>query len=1032
MYTNKQDNLWIGTLNQGFKVIYKYRQRFNANAKLHKLLEKQSVTAMALDIKSNLWIATYSDNLYIYNINTDQINHIDLKKFYVEDPYFQDKISSIYIDSDNVIWLQSDAKLTKCTYDNGKLNRSHIFNEQMRIYDLAEDGKGTKWIGTRENYLCAIPKGEESYHRVNLHASNFKNYQSILLRLSSGKLLVATSQQYISIIDPNSWSIERVNLNNTISEANFIPTILFENSDKEIYLGILNQGLYKLDLISKNAKYIEGIPCKDISSIIEDKDKNLWIGTLYGLSKYDRQLKRFFTYYSYDGIGGNQFNYKSALRLPDNSLIFGGTHGITIFKPSDIQNKRNVPLLFEQIKPIGNLPTTNKANLKYDNNDLTISFVALDYSNYPRVRYYYKMDGVDNDWIDARNNRQVSYPNLIPGKYKFNVYISGSEDNNIIAKNSFVIDVSPSPWLNIWAITLYIILIGCFIVYINNLYLHIKNNKNMAQIAMREKEHERHINKMNMSFFTNISHEFRTPLTMISGPIKTILMDDHLDSHNKRLLNIVNRSITRMIRLVDQILYFNRLDDDVISPQLNNTDIVHEVNQVLEIFNINDNIKNLTIQTVGLDKSFFIMLDKDIFEKIMNNILSNAFKYSPENGKIIIRFDIIKKDEVAYDFNLDINNTKLYDNYIRLIVEDNGHGIPEDKLEDIFLRYYQVKSNNKLTGYNWGTGIGLYYTKRLISLLHGYIKASNRNEGGAAFTLVIPIINNNTPNVFSLKHEESNNQYYQYKGQGDIVENLKIENDTDNKFKILIIDDDPEIVAYLQTLLQRNYIIENKYSGESAYESLDNVNPDIILCDVIMQGMSGYDFCKKLKSNPEYSHIPIILLTAKSSIGEQIEGLNEGANAYVSKPFDPSYLIAVIKSQLINLHNIRILHIRILLKESTQLPLDNNILSNRDIQFMERLYKLMEDELSNTEINVTEIATIMGMSRTKFYHKVKGLTGENPNSFFRNFKLNKAAEFIKSGNFNITEIADMTGFSSLSHFSISFKKQFGTSPKDYK
>lgn len=1025
-FSDSQDNLWIGTFTHSFKVIYKYSQQFNNNHILHSITKDHSVTALAFDKEENVWVATYSDMLYIYNTKTNKIdNSIDLKAFFSEDPYFQDKILSIHIDDENSIWFKTDTKIIKCLYQNKQLVRKEYLNTKMPIYDLIEDQQGNIWTGTQNKYVYAFDKKTNRCDTLDVYTTNYRYHKICLLAVDSGKILVAASHNSLNLIDPTNHEIKNYSLKDVIDEEYFTPTIMYEDSAKNIWIGIQNQGLYKFSLQTGKAEKISNTPSKNIVSIIEDKDQNLWLGTLYGLTKYDIKQQRFFSFYDYDGIGGNQFNRNSVISLPSGNLIFGGTHGLTIFDPSDVNLQRHIPLYFEQIRPSKPINLDKRIKINHNENDLSISFVALDYSKYPRVRYYYKMEGIDHNWIDARNNRQVSYPNLPAGNYTFRVYIT-SNDNTIPLAESFIdFEISPSPWLSFWAISIYILLLVGLFIYIGNLYLRIKNNRNMANIALREKEHEQYINEMNMSFFTNISHEFRTPLTMIAGPVSTILKKGELKDKDQYLLNIVHRNINRMLRLVNQILYFNKLDHDALSLNLSYVDVVHEINEIIELFVINDNVKDIRINKFGLYEPVFILLDKDKIEKILNNILSNAFKHTPNGGNINIRFDVIQQTEI---FNL-FPSEKVEENkdleYVKIVIEDDGLGIPDDKLKDIFLKYYQVDSNSSTGGtYNYGTGIGLYFTQRLVNLHNGYIKAGNRVEGGAVFTIAIPIekskpnLNAQTVNINQddISYPDTNN-YYPTVSQKH----------TRDKQTILIIDDDAEISAYLQTLLQEDFNLVSKYSADSAYSSLADIEPDLILCDVIMPGMSGYDFCQKIKQSDDFCHIPIILLTAKSSIDEQIEGLDVGANAYIPKPFEPNYLIAVIKSQLLNLSNIRNL-----LGTSTKISETNNSLSNNDNEFMTKLYELMESELSNNELNISEMTKKIGMSRTKFYLKLKGLTGENPNAFFRKYKLNRAAELIKSNKYNISEVAVHTGFSTLSHFSISFKKQFGVSPKEYK
>ncbi len=1018
LFTDKHDNLWIGTENHGFEVVYAYDRQFNRKTILHSISKNQHITALARDNKENLWIGTYSDNLYVFNTKNNSVNHIDLKNFFSEDPYYQDKVLSILTGKNDTVWLQTEAKLVQCHYKGNNLLRLKTFSFNHYLYNIAKDKNGTLWTDTSMSDLYAIYKGADKPEKIKNYQDTYPNYKSCLLALSTGEILAITSNSYLDVINTDDWSTKNYSLENIIDKEHFLPTAAYEDSNRNVWIALQDRGLIKYSLTTKEAWLIKDMPSKDVVSIIEDDNKNLWLGTLSGLVKYDKQTNSFFSFHTYDGIGSNQFSKNSAVYLSGNMLVFGETHGLTVFDPSDIDLKRKIPLYFEEISS-ANPVIDNNIDLKYNQNKLDISFIALDYSKYPRLKYYYKLEGIQDDWVDAGINRTVNYSNLPPGKYTFKIYITGNDNTTVLAENSLKIHIFPSPWLSIWAFLLYGIVLLIIIIYINNLYLRIRVNKSMAQIALREKEQERHINEMNMSFFTNISHEFRTPLTMIAGPISTILKDESLSTKSRHLLNTINRSVNRLLRLVNQILEFNKLENDTLSLNLKYVDIVHEINEMIEIFTVNSNIKNLAINTSGLYGSYFMLLDKDSLDKILNNILSNAFKYSPEGGNINIHFAVISNEDVSLLFESIVQDAE----YIKIEVEDEGLGIPDNELEKIFLKYYQVPHASTKGAYNWGTGIGLYFTKQLVTMHQGYIKAENRIEKGMVFTVILPIIKESRKETDQQSIQQQENKISRTE-QSDVSSQRQ---SFDKQYTILVIDDDVEVSSYLNTLLQEDYNIINKYRADDAYNEMDNIHPDLILSDILMPGISGYEFCSKMKQNTNYSHIPVILLTAKSTINEQIEGLETGANAYIPKPFDPDYLLATIKSQILNLENIRNL-----LGRSTIMPHIDNSLPNNDQKFMGQLYELMECELSNSNLNISEISKKMGMSRTKFYLKMSGLTGETPNVFFRRYKLNRAAEFIKSGEYNISEVSALTGFSTLSHFSVSFKKQFGVSPKEYK
>lgn len=1036
LYTDSNKNLWIGSSNQGYVVRYKYNQQFNNNNVLHNLTENKSVTSLCLDKKNNhLWIATYMDGLIVYNYQNGNINTIDLRNFFPENPFFLDKISQVYA-AEECIWLLTDAKLIRCRYSNGILHREYTFPLPNKVHSFVEDKAGNIWVSSSTQDIFVIPKGSNSFRTINLYPKG-NYYKSDVTVLQSGKILVTTSNQNLKLIDPADWSVKEIDIQPYINSRRFTQSVVYQDSSRVVWIGTTGQGLYKIVPDSEKLIKINGFHDNDIASIINDADGNLWVGTQNGLSMYNISTEKIITYYAYDGTGGNQYNDRSVCMLPDNTLFFGGTHGLTFFNPKEVSVKRKIPLYFENLKIHNNIVHVRSGNeidtamvytpsvkLSYDEDDISISYVALDYSEYPRIRYYYKMEGLDNQWINARNNREAYYSNLPSGNYSFKVKVTNVDDSEIIAESIIPVYIKKAPWFSTWAICLYSILIIVIIIYISNLYIRIRINKSKAQMAIREKEHEAYINRMNMSFFSNISHEFRTPLTMIAGPITMLNNRSYIQEEDKRLLNIVQRSINRMLRLVNQLMDFNRLENDALKLNVKRRDIVFEINDILDIFSINARNKQIELITNGLEQSFFMILDKDKLEKILANILSNALKFTPKGGQIKLTFSILNREQVSQCFAIKEDN--LDSEYATITVEDSGPGIPEDKLGDIFKRYYQIDSNTNGI-YNWGTGIGLYYTKRLIDLHHGYIKADNRETGGSIFSFALPVNKESYSSEEYSNIAQDNELAYQKYDENEFVLSAKYKQQDKSK-TILIVDDDVDISYYMQSLLEPYYKVINKYDAKSAYNLIEQISPDLIISDVVMPEIDGYQFCKMIKENISYCHIPVILLTAKTLIKEQIEGLEMGANVYVTKPFDPHYLLALVKSQLKNQEYAR----KVLSNSTKTETIDKDILSPQDKLFIGELYKLMEKEMSNSELNITKMTEVLKISRSKLYYKIKSLTGENPNVFFRKYKLNRASELLLEGKYNVSEIADMTGFSTPSMFSASFKKQFGVTPREYK
>lgn len=649
-------------------------------------------------------------------------------------------------------------------------------------------------------------------------------------------------------------------------------------------------------------------------------------------------------------------------------------------------------------------------NLKYDQNGFSISFAALDYSESERLHHYYKLDGFDQYWINAHNNKEAYYANLPAGTYTFRVRITQNDQSTIVGENAIRVIVHPAPWATWWAYTFYLIAGITILAFFIRAMWRIRVEKQAVLRAEQAKAQEQFINKMNMSFFANISHEFRTPLTMISGPISLLYSSSDITGENKNLLRIVQRSVNRMLRLVNQMLDFNKLENDTLKLKVRPTEIVVFLKELTDIFRVNAESKSITMITNGLEGSFIAWIDEDKIDKIFTNLMSNALKYTPAGGRINVNFDIVSGEDAVQAVKIEVINTGQ---------------IPDDKLEKIFERYYQISDEHGGI-YNWGTGIGLYYARSLARLHHGSLTASNlKDDNKVMFTLIVPV----GQSAYS-EAERSHEQVNQLEAFPLEENPLPVKPDPDldkEKKTIMVVDDDSEVAYYLELLLGSDYQVVCRFNAESALEAITESVPDLILSDVVMPGKDGYWLCREIKESLQLCHIPVILVTAKTTIENQVEGLNVGVDAYVTKPFEPHYLMALIKSLLNNREKTRSL-----LSRSTQTDkMDENVLSPQDNMFMTELYHLMESELSNPELDVTRMTQLLKISRTKFYYKVKGLTGENPSVFFKTYKLNRAVELLKEGKYTISEIADMTGFNTLFHFSKSFKQQFGIPPSEY-
>ena len=607
------------------------------------------------------------------------------------------------------------------------------------------------------------------------------------------------------------------------------------------------------------------------------------------------------------------------------------------------------------------------------------------------------MEGLDKDWTDIGNTRQAYFNNVPAGHYQVKVRIARSDQQVVEAEESFPLTVLPAPWATWWAKLLYLLIAGIALWQAWAARKRILAEREAREKAAFEKEQEQRVNDMNMRFFANISHEFRTPLTMISGPVGLLEKTDYLKPQEHKLVDTIKWNAARMLKLVNQLMDFNKLENDALRLKVSRQDLVALTEQTLAMFRITMAEKHITLQTEGLEDTLPAVVDPDKVDKVLTNLLSNAVKYTPEGGTIGVKLDT-DGEKITFE------------------VSDNGPCIPEDQLERIFERYFQVEDHH-----NYGTGIGLYFARRLMGLHHGSIHAENLQQG-VKFVAEFPAKDIYKPE----EHVEIQQMQQVLFPVGESGEAATQEHEN----TILLVDDDSGIVNYLKLLLSPTYNILYAYNAEGALKQLEEHKPDLILSDVAMPGMDGYEFCRRIKADAEICHLPVILVTAKTTTDEQIAGLNTGADAYVTKPFDPEYLQALIRSQLENRARIRGIIANATTTEEIQ-EAQADALSEQDKALIDRLYAIMEEELSNEELNINKFTEMMYMSRTKLYYKIKGLTGETPNAFFKKYKLNRAAEMLKSGNHNISEVSDLTGFSSPTVFTRNFRAQFGITPTEY-
>lgn len=1006
MFMDSHQNLWIGFLSQGFVVKNTQKQRFDSNPYLTSQLRNLSIASMSLASEGQLWITTSKNELLRYD-DTSGLSHIHSGGLFRK-PLPDVLPATVMAGHNDKLWIIYNQQLLEGSVTGITFGVHKVHSEiEHNVACIAEDKDHTIWVGTGLDVIYYKKDGESDFHPIKLGLKSMTAVLTIY-PLSDGNLVCSMALNKPIYFNTKTHKVTEIGISN-LANTSYLASCFKEDHNGLVWIGTWNQGAFVFHPQDGKVEQMPKLSCEEVCDIVEDRNGYIWLSTKNGLNRYSPQDSTITSFYAVDGLGGNQFNKSTAVEFPSGELCFGGAHGVTIFHPEFQAEKQVFPLVFEDLS-LGNhrikpgthcisqkLSERPEINLAYHQNSFSISFAALDYRFSGKSHYAYKLEGYNKDWVDIQGNTAY-FSNIPAGDYQLKVRLVKNDYISHEEENAINISIGTAPWNSWWAWIFYLVALGTLVFVFIRGRIRIINEHRAARQLELEKAQEQRINKMNMSFFANISHEFRTPLTMISGPATLLYEDSTLNRKQQQLASTIKWNSQRMLKLVNQLMDFNRLENDALKLQVSQCDIIQVIRQTIEMFQINIQEKDITLQQYGIEDQFFVPIDPDKIDKVLTNLFSNALKFTPKGGEITCGFDA------------DSERVTIY-------VSDNGIQIPEDQTERIFERYYQVANHH-----NYGTGIGLYYCRRLLTLHHGEIHCENLKEGGVKFTVTLPAKDVYSTDEHAAEPVTVQTQVYP-------VEDLQKESKTQegHEEKVMIVDDDPGIVNYLKILLSPHYDIAYAYEAETALQKIRTEMPDIVLSDVAMPEKDGFQLCKEIKEDSSICHIPVILVTAKTTKDDQITGLQTGADAYITKPFDPDYLQALIRSQLDNRK--RIQHIVSVATKTADI--EEAALNEQDKKFLDELYALMERELSNSDLNVNAITSELLISRTKLYYKVKALTGEKPNTFFKMFKLNRAAELLKSGKYNVSEVTYMTGFSSLTVFSRNFKAQFGMTPTEY-
>ncbi len=785
-------------------------------------------------------------------------------------------------------------------------------------------------------------------------------------------------------------------------------------------------GLIKL--IYKNGQLIvddlitrkNGLNSDFICSITFDRYENLWLSTHTEIVKLDSEDQSIISYGETNGVRTTSFNNNSFFNFQNDTLYFGGIDNVTFFAPDRLKNFQAVPgVIFTSLRVNNetirfysghkvidqNIHYARNILLDHNQSFFSMSFVANDFLGNLNVRYRYLLEGHNDEWINLQNQDQINVTGLSPGTYLLKV--QASRDNQQWSPiKSIQIRLLSTPWVRPWAILLYCVLAAVVIGFLVKNYNDRLRLRNSLEIARIDKEKETELTEAKLKFFTNISHEFRTPLTLILTPIKELLGQDNLPGKITDKLSYAHRNASRLLSLTNQLLDFRKADHNLLNLELRYGNIVPFAEEVFLFFMKAAEPKKIKYEFLSEKEEIKVPFDRHKMEIVLDNLLSNAMKYTPEGGHIVM-------------------SVEEEGQYCKISVSDNGIGMQAEDLEKVFDRFFQIKSSN--TARLVGSGIGLAFSKEIIELHHGDIHVYSEINAGTTFSVRLSLDSSQYESV----HEEEFIQRKEYVPslQNDIHPRPDIAQEVTKEHTVLIIDDNPDILDYLEDLLSETYTVLRAEDGEQGGTKAVAEIPDIIVSDVMMPGKDGITLSRELKSQIATSHIPIILLTARSSSIHEIEGLKTGADDYIVKPFDAQIVKARIQNLLQNRKKMR-LHLLNKVRFEPKISSDEEPLSREDA-FIQQAIDLVEANLDDPSFGIETMMEELHMSQSTLYRKIKSLTGLSLTAFIRSVRLKKSAHFILTTDLNLNEIAYQVGFNDYKYFKSSFKKQFGCVPSQY-
>ncbi|SHJ09202.1 Signal transduction histidine kinase [Bacteroides stercorirosoris] len=1035
LYEDEGGVMWIGTYKKGVAYYNEGIFKFSIN-------RLGDINCLEECGNGCLWLGSNDAGLMHWNSLTDE------KKIYTHSRAGNSIASNVIVTllqaTDGKLWIGTFWEGLDCfdgkrfvNYRNRPGDENSLANNN--VWALAEDKDGNIWIGTLGGGLqCLNPKTGKFVTYTMANSDLISNHISSICITRNNRLVIGTSSTGVAIMDLNTRKITNMvgNLSGNQRFSNQSINQVYEDSRGLIWIGTRNGlNLYNpkndhLQIVSSGQDEAK----EYIAGIAEDENKNMWMTTANGvlniIPSIDTKTGDYaFHYYIYDdkdGLQGAEFNQRSIKRLTSGEIAMGGMYGLNTFSPNDIKYNLTLPRvmftgfqLFNEEIEIGkeyggrvllreSLNKVREIELDYKQNVFTVLFASDNYILPDKTQYLYKLEGFNEDWLSGMADmHRVTYTNLAPGTYMLKVKAINSDGYAGTEEASLKIIIRPPFWMTSWAYAVYALLLIGVLILARNAVLRRERNKFKIQQMEHEAERNEEVNQMKFRFFTNVSHELRTPLTLIISPLESMIKETK-DDRKLGQLKLMHRNASRLLNLVNQLLDFRKNEVAGLHLSLSEGEIVSYVHNICNSFLMLSEKKNVHLTFFSAIESLNMSFDEDKIGKVVMNLLSNAFKFTPDGGRVDVSLELLKGAAETLEIK----------------VSDTGVGISDADKERIFERFYQSerKGNGSSTT---GSGIGLSLVRDYVTLHGGVVRVFDNVGTGSVFVVDIPVKHSVVNVATPLSEEAAEEDAAVLALESEEKPETELPDEEGRKKPLaLIVDDNEDFVSFMRYTLSLYFRVESAVNGKEAWQVIPELMPDIIVSDVMMPEMDGNELCRWVKADKRTSNIPFVLLTAKQSVENKVEGLTIGADDYVTKPFNMEVLILRMR-KLIDLSSKNKLRTRIDPEPS------EIVITSMDEKLIENAIKYVEANISRSDLSVEELSHELGMSRVHLYKKLLQITGKTPIEFIRIIRLKRAAQLLRESQQNVSEVAYQVGFNNPKYFSKYFKDEFGVLPSVY-